>query len=184
VVFAGGDVEAVWRAQSDTAMKVDGFELLTGLPWQLPDGATLAHALALTPSMRFNELYGPRQYRARGHMQPVLARMWLAWLGFARLGAQLAQRALGLQELTTLWSEQASVMHALARWDDAPYLKPGPIDLTSEPLVKQLAQRCVDNKQKRRPLGELVTAVVGGAPVTQRIVAVKLAETILKTALA
>jgi hypothetical protein len=184
-IFAStGDAESAWRAQAGGEMTVAGFELLTGLPWRLPDAATLANALALTPSLRFNELYGPRQYRARAKMAPVLARMWLAWLGFARLGAELAQRALGMQELTTLWSEQASVMHALARWDEAPYLKPGPIDLTSEPLVKQLAQRCVDNKQKRRPLGELVTAVVGGAPVTQRIVAVKLAETIVKTALA
>jgi len=184
VVFAGGDVDAIWRAQGGGAMVVEGFELLTGLPWRLPEGATLAHALAVTPSLRFNELYGPRQYRARAKMPAVLAKMCLVWLGFVRLGAELAQRVLGLQELTTLWSEQASVMHALARWDDAPYLKPGPIDLTPEPLVKQLAQRCVDNKQKRRPLGELVTAVVAAAPVTQRIAAVKLAETILKTALA
>jgi Fe-S-cluster containining protein len=182
-IFAGGDVEAAWRAQGSGDMAVAGFEALTGLPWRLPDAATLAHALALTPSLRFNELYGPRQYRARDKMRPVLARMWLAWLGFARLGAELAQRALGMQELTTLWSEQASVMHALARWDDAPYLKPGPIELTSEPLVKQLAQRCIDNKHKRRPLGELVTGVLAGAPVTQRIAAIKLAETILKTAL-
>ncbi|MEP6859490.1 MAG: YkgJ family cysteine cluster protein [Deltaproteobacteria bacterium] len=183
VVFGGGDADRAWRAQGEGEMTVAGFELLTGLPWRLPDGATLANALAVTPSLRFNELYGPRQYRARAKMQPVLARMWLGWLGFARLGAELAQRALGMQELTTLWAEQASVMHALARWDDAPYLKPGPIDLTSEPLVKLLAQRCVDNKQKRRPLGELVAAVIGGAPVTQRITAIKLAETILKTAL-
>ena len=183
VAFAG-DVGAAWRAQGDGEMAVEGFELLTGLPWRLPAAETLANALALTPSMRFNELYGPRQYRARAKMPPVLGVMWLAWLGFARLGEELARRALGLQELTTLWSEQASVMHALARWDEAPYLKPGPIDLTPEPLVKQLAQRCVDNKQKRRPLGELVTAVVAAAPVTQRITTVKLAETILKTALA
>ncbi|MEO6776106.1 MAG: YkgJ family cysteine cluster protein [Kofleriaceae bacterium] len=187
-IFAGpgdaGGAAAAWRAQSEGELEVAGFETLTGLPWRLPEGATLANALALTPSLRFNELYGPRQYRPRGKMQPVLARMWLAWLGFARLGAELAQRALGLQELTTVWSEQASVMHALARWGDAPYLKPGPLELTAEPLVKQLAQRCVDNKQQRRPLGELVTAVVAGAPVAQRIAAVKLAEAIVKTALA
>ena len=49
-----------------------------------------AAALWLTPSMRFNELYGPRQYAPRSAMPPVLARMWLAWLGFAALGEQLA----------------------------------------------------------------------------------------------
>ena len=159
----------------------------TGLPWRLPDGATLANALVVTPSLRFNELYGPRQYRARAKMQPVLARMWLAWLGFARLGAELAQRALGLQELTTLWSEQASVMHALARWDDAPYLKPGPIELTNEPLVKLLAQRCVDNKQKARAATRRARRRARRSAAAPRSrsgsPSIKLAETIVKTAL-
>ena len=68
--------------------------------------------------MRFNELYGPRQYAPRDRMPPIVARMWLAWLGFAALGERLAQRALGLQELTTLWSEQAPLMHAIARWTE------------------------------------------------------------------
>ena len=181
-IFGGAGLEDAARAQGAT-LGADGFELLCGLPWAAPDGATLANALALTPSLRFNELYGPRQYRVRAKMDPILGQMWVAWLGFARLGAELAQRSLGLQELTTLWSEQASVMHALARWTDAPYLKPGPVDLTSEPMVKQLAQKFVDNKQKRRPLGELVAGVVGAAAPAQRIAVVKLAETIVKTAL-
>lgn len=183
-IFGGASLEEVATAQG-AALELAGFELLCGVPWIAPDGATLANALMLTPSMRFNELYGPRQYRGRAKITSsgCLAKMWVAWLGFARLGAELAQRPLGLQELTTLWSEQASVMHALARWSDAPYLKPGSVDLTSEPLVKQLAQKFVDNKQKRRPLGELVTSVVGAAPLEQRIWVVKLAETIVKTAL-
>ncbi len=75
-------------------------------------------------------------------------------------------------------------MYALARWHDAPYLKPGPLELPAEPLVKQLAQRCVDNKQKRRPLGELVTGVLGGVEPARRVTVVKLAEPILKAALA
>src|SRR6185436_17925139 len=100
-------------------------------PWRLPSAATLANALMVTPSLRFNELYGPRQYGPRERMQPLLARMWLAWLGFAALGEQLAQRTLGMQELTTLWSEQAPLMHVIARWDAAPALKPGPVELPS-----------------------------------------------------
>jgi hypothetical protein len=165
-------------------MAVAGFELVTGLPWRLPDAATLANALAVTPSLRFNELYGPRQYRARAKMQPVLARMWLAWLGFARLGAELAQRPLGMQELTTLWSEQAPLMHAIARWADVPMLKPGPIELPPEPLVTRLAQTFVDNKKPRRTLGALVEASLGTSDAVTRVTALKLADAILRAALA
>jgi Fe-S-cluster containining protein len=176
-----GDYAAAFAVQGEP--ELTGFDLVAGLPWQLPEGATLAAALALTPSMRFNELYGPRQYRPRAKMDAVLAKMWLAWLGFAQLGATLAQRALGLQELTTIWSEQASLMHVLARWHEAPYLKPGPVELTNEPLVKQLAQRFIDNKQKRRPLGEIVTSVLEGVDPVRRVTTLKLADAIVKSAL-
>jgi hypothetical protein len=118
-------------------------------------------------------------------MPPVLARMWLAWLGFAALGEQLAQRALGLQELTTLWSEQASLSHAIARWDAVPMVKPGPVELPSvDPgnLVRGLGQRFVDNKKARRPLGELVAAVTGTADPAARVAALKLADPILRAA--
>src|SRR5690606_5439857 len=107
-----------------------------------------------------------------------LARMWLAWLGFAALGERLAQRPLSLQELTTLWSEQAPLMHAIARWDAAPVFKPGPVELPSvDPgnLVRGLGQRCVDNKKQRRPLGELVIAVMGSADPAARVAALRLA---------
>ena len=182
-IFGGADLAAAASVQGAT-LDCEGFEQITGMPWRAPSEPTLAAALVLTPSMRFNELYGPRQYRARSAMDRVLAKMWLAWLGFARLGEELAQRALGLQELTTIWSEQASLMHVLARWHDAPYLKPGPIELTNEPLVKQLAQRMIDNKQKRRPLGELVISVVESVEPVRRVTTLKLADAIVKTALA
>ena len=180
-IFEGADYAAARAVQGEP--QLTGFEMITGLAWQLPGAATLANALALTPSMRFNELYGPRQYRPRAKMDAVLGKMWLAWLGFAQIGELLAQRALGLQELTTIWSEQASLMHVLARWHDAPYLKPGPVELTNEPLVKQLAQRMIDNKQKRRPLGELVTAVLEPVEPVRRVTTLKLADAIIKAAL-
>ena len=141
----------------------------------------------LTPSLRFNELYGPRQYTSRSAMPPILARMWLAWLGFAALGEQLAERALGLQELTTLWSEQAPLMHAVARWLEPPSLKPGPIELPGvDPgnLVRKLAQALVDNRKARRPFGELVASALAGAEVSQRVAAIKTAEAIVRTGFA
>src|SRR5262249_14816347 len=105
----------------------------------------------------------------------------LAWLGFAALGEQLAGRALGLQELTTLWSEQAPVMHAVARWTEAPALKPGPIDLPGvdpQHLVRSLAQAFVDNRKARVPLAELVAALP--ADRVAGVTAIKLAEAIVR----
>jgi Fe-S-cluster containining protein len=186
------DADAAFRAQDPAAVRDDAhdmvsraFTTLLGTPWRLPGGATLANALVLTPSMRFNELYGPRQYAPRAVMAPVLVHMWLAWLGFAALGEDLAQRPLGLQELTTMWSEQAPLMHAVARWNTAPVSKPGPVELPNvDPggLVRALGQKCADNKQPRRPLGALVGELFAAAEPATRIAALRMAEPILRVA--
>lgn len=187
-----GDLAIAWGAQADagaldlereTASKA--FEAILGTPWRAPGAATLASATWLTPSMRFNELYGPRQYAPRSAMSPVLARMWLAWVGFAALGEQLAGRALGLQELTTLWSEQAPLLHAVARWREMPSLKPGPIELPGvDPgdVVRGLAQALIDNRKAKKPLGALVAALP--ADPTTRVTALKTAEAILRAGFA
>jgi Fe-S-cluster containining protein len=201
VFAAPGDLAAAWSAQADPAGVVPtphldsldaardaasaAFTALLGTPWQPPSPPTLTAAGWLTPSLRFNELYGPRQYAPRPRLPPVLARMWLAWLGFAALGEQLAGRPLGLQELTTLWSEQAPLMHAVARWTEPPALSPGPIELPgADPggLVRSLAQACLDNRKPRRPLGDLVAHLP--ADPTARVTALKAAEAILRTAFA
>jgi len=164
----------------------DAFTALLDTSWQVPSLPTLTAASWLTPSLRFNELYGPRQYAPRAIMGPVLARMWLAWLGFAALGEQLAGRPLGLQELTTLWSEQAPVMHAVARWTEVPILKPGAIELPgTDPgnLVRALAQSFIDNRKARRPLGELVARTLPADPAS-RITTLKTADGILRSSLA
>jgi Fe-S-cluster containining protein len=191
-LFGAGDLAAGWAAQ-DAAPLVAAcapldaaFRVLLNAGWAAPSPATLAAALPLSPSLRFNELYGPRQYVARERMAPLLARLWLGWLGFAALGEQLARRALGLQELTTLWSEQVPLAYACARWHDVPSLKPGPIELPGvDPhgLVKRLAQGFVDNRVARRPLGELVAATFAGVDVPARVAALKLAEPILRAGL-
>ena len=187
-----GDLRATWAAQADAAAFEQeqthanaAFEAILGPPFQLPSLATLTNACWLTPSMRFNELYGPRQYAPRSTMSPVLARMWLAWLGFAALGEQLAGRPFGLQELTTLWSEQAPLMHAVARWCETPSLKPGPVELPGvDPggLVKKLGQAFVENRKAKRPFGVLVAAL--GSDATTRVTALKSADAILRAGFA
>lgn len=189
---AGGDLAMAWAAQADgaalereRATQDAAFDTLVGMRWHAPAAATLAAALWVTPSLRFNELYGPRQYAPRSEMSPVLARMWLAWLGFAALGEELAQRPLGLQELTTLWSEQAPLMHAIARWMDTPQLKLGPVELPGvDPggLVRALGQAFVDNRKARRTLGALVAALGGDA--TALVTALKCADTVLRAGFA
>ncbi|HEY0479573.1 MAG TPA: YkgJ family cysteine cluster protein [Kofleriaceae bacterium] len=192
IFAAPGDLPAAWAAQADAAaldrerdLAAAAFTAILGTAWQLPSLPTLTAAGWLTPSLRFNELYGPRQYAPRSTMAPVLARMWLAWLGFAALGEQLAGRPLGLQELTTLWSEQAPLMHAVARWAEIPALKPGAIELPgTDPghVVRSLAQAFIDNRKARRPLGDLIA----GLPTdpTTRVTALKLAEATLRAGFA
>jgi Fe-S-cluster containining protein len=186
------DLATAWGAQADAAAldteratQVAAFTAILDAPWLEPSAPTLSAALWLTPSLRFNELYGPRQYAARSAMSPVLARMWLAWLGFAAVGEQLAQRALGLQELTTLWSEQAPLMCAVARWTETPQLKPGPVELPGvDPggLVRALGQAFVDNRKARKPFGALVAAL--GSDPTTRVTALKSAEALLRSGFA
>lgn len=195
VAFAAADVAdlaSVWAAQADAAaldaecdVQRAAFATIVATSWNAPSAATLGAALWLTPSMRFNELYGPRQYAVRAAMSPVLARMWLAWLGFAAIGESLAGRPLGMQELTTLWAEQAPLMHAIARWMETPALKPGPIDLPGvDPggLVRALGEAFVHNRKARQPLGALVTAL--GGDTTTRITALKSADGVLRAGFA
>jgi Fe-S-cluster containining protein len=186
------DLATAWAAQADAlafGRECDqasaAFEAIVGHKWCAPSNATAANAVWLTPSMRFNELYGPRQYAPRSSMSPVLARMWLAWLGFAALGEQLARRALGLQELTTLWSEQAPLLHVIARWTDTPSLKPGPVELPGvDPggVVRLLAQAMIDNRKAKHPLG----ALVGKLPADHatRVTALKSAEAVIRSSFA
>lgn len=189
---APGELEVAWGAQADVAALATerahasaAFEAIVGAPWRAPDAPTLTNAIWLTPSLRFNELYGPRQYGPRTDMSAVLARMWLAWLGFAALGEQLARRPLGLQELTTLWAEQAPLLHAVARWTECPSLKPGGFELPGlDPggVVKGLAQAMIENRQAKQPLAALIAKLPPDH--TTRVTALKSAESILRAGFA
>jgi Fe-S-cluster containining protein len=150
-IFASPTLDAAWDAQAggDRTATTTAFEALTGIAWRAPDAATLRTALYFTPSARFNELYGPRQYAPRDRMAPHLARMWLAYLGFAALAETLAKRALGMQELTTLWGEQAPLMYAIARWTDVRRLRDLRAPLAhAEPNVRVAALKSADAQLK------------------------------------
>lgn len=144
-------------------------------------------ALTVLPSLRFNELWGPRQYAPRAAMRTRLPGMTRAWLELAGIGSDLAGRDLGMQELTTMWSEQAPILYAAARWTDIPQLKPGPLELPgSDPggIVRALGQACVDNRKARRTLAAIASPILAAADPIDRVTALKLAEPVLRAAFA
>jgi Fe-S-cluster containining protein len=160
---------------------------LTDQAATLPSRETLAAALLLTPSMRFNELYGPRQFESRAEMLATLPGMWLAWLMLAADGEAIAERALSMQELTCLWSEVAPMAYAIAHWGERPGLEPGPVELPGDAAdptgrVRAFAETCVRNRpgaKKRRPLGELWLRALQGHPAHERVALLKQASPIL-----
>jgi len=177
---AAGDLAAGWSAQCAGAMPPcdPPFRALVDRPWGAPDATTLAHCLWLTPSLRFNELYGPRKYAPRERLVAALPGMWLAWIGFAALGAELAARPLGLQELTTIWSEQAPLMYLAARWGDVPRLRGGALDLPGE--VRRLAAAIRENQGTT--LAAIAAPILAGLPPAERAPLIKLAEPLLRAA--
>lgn len=157
---------------------------LTDAAWQAPDERQTRIALWLTPSMRFNELYGPRQYDTRTEVTGALPDIWLSWLHFLALGAQLARRPLDLRAATTVWSEQMPLCFLAARWGHAPTLAPGEYqwpgpDDDPQAVVQRFAQSCVDNRARRRTLGALLGPLLGECDGAERVVLARLVAPLL-----
>lgn len=156
--------------------------LLTGTAWRAPDRDTLASCLWITPSLRFNELYGPRQYGPRAELASVLGDVWLAWLHVCALGADTAGRPLDLREATSLWAETMPLSYLAARWQAAPTMTPGPVELPgvedARGVVRRLAEACVANRQ-RASLGELLAPLLADQPAIERAVLARLLEPLL-----
>lgn len=185
-----GEVDTVWRAQVRNGTPAQArarvgraFEALSGVPWRLPAEPTLTAALWLTPSLRFNELYGPRRYGPRHELAGALADMWLAWLGALAAGAELAGRTLDLREATSIWSEVVPLAYLAARWADAPTLEPGPVELPGagdpEDLVRRTAQAWVDNRSRRQPLANILAPILDGRSPAERAATARMLEPLL-----
>ena len=184
------ELEVIWRAQRGTpdlgaalAGLARASEVVFGQPLGLPVGELLRRALLLTPSLRFNELYGPRQYAPRAELVEALPRVWLAWLGFVNAGAALAGRDLSLQEATSTWAEEMPLCYLLARWHERPHLRPGPFELPPahvDPgnLIRQLGEACIKNHGKQS-LGQLVTPLFEAVAFADRIALARMFEPIL-----
>jgi Fe-S-cluster containining protein len=177
-------VDSVWKAQTEESLD-DARALLSaaadavlGNGLRAPSGATLRDALLLTPSMRFNELYGPRQYDTRDHVADMLARVHLAWLHFVAVGAELAARDLSLQESTTIWSEQMALVYVMAHWDCVPALEPGPQTIETD-VARTVATAAVDGA-KRETTGQILEPALSGMSAPDRVIAVKSLEPMLR----
>lgn len=188
-------IERGWRAQirdraqagslSDALERISrAFMILGGQPFCAPTDEMARTALWLTPSMRFNELYGPRGYDTRPELTGALPDVWLSWLHFLALGAQLAKRSLGLRAATTIWSEQMPLGYVIARWRQAPTLEPGEYEWPGalddpDAVVQRFAQACIDNRARRRPLSALLEPLLTGREGHERVVLVRLLEPLL-----
>jgi hypothetical protein len=184
-----GAVAGAWQAQGGEgalertlAPLGRALALLTGAAWRAPDHGTLASCLWITPSLRFNELYGPRQYGPRAELAGVLADVWLAWLHVCALGADMAGRSLDLREATSLWAETMPLAHLAARWQAAPTMTPGPVELPgvedARGVVRRLAEACVANRA-RASLGALLAPLLDDVPAIERAALARLVEPLL-----
>ncbi|WP_428264432.1 YkgJ family cysteine cluster protein [Haliangium sp.] len=185
-------VARVWQAQRDSggfddarAGVSEALAALTGVPWQAPAPSTLASAAWVTPSLRFNELYGPRAYAPRPELARLLPDLWLAWLHHLALGAQAAGRTLDLRETTSVWAEVMPLCHLAARWRSAPTLDAGPVSLPDDAdpdqVVRRFAEACVANLGTRKPLSTLLGPLLTDRPPSHRVVLARLIEPLLGT---
>lgn len=185
---AGASVEGALLAQlpgegaAKARRSVDAaLQAVFGSPWRAPGAETARVALLLTPSMRFNERYGPRA----GSLElSRLPRQWLLWLRWLSDGEALCGRPLGLQEATSLWGELAGLAWPLSRWDEPRWLAPGPVSLGASGEVGALALRCAErlvaNQRARRPLGEVLGPALSPALPHQRAAALRLVGELLQ----
>lgn len=180
-------LHAPWRAQAREGALDQTIErmsraltLLTGQAFATPDAPTIRTAAWLTPSMRFNQLFGPRAYDPRSDLLSILPEMWLTWLHFLALGSTLSQRPLDMRQATTIWSEQIPLAYLAARWDRAPTLEPGEFEFPGEDdpdgMVKSFAQACIDNRSKRAPLSRLLSPLLEPYDPADRVVLARMLE--------
>jgi hypothetical protein len=191
--FAGDGLDRVWDAMGgadrlgalvDARQTVsDALETITGAALRLPPGPTMRAALLLYPSLRFNEIFGPRRWTSAEELIAVLPRMLLGWLGFVAAGAQLAGRDLSLQELTGLWGDQAALAYIAARWHEPVSMQPGPAELPgpADPRgsVRAFAEGCVQARRDPLPLGEQWARQLEPAAVSERVAASRMLEPLL-----
>ncbi len=158
----------------------EAWEAVLGRPYPTPSAKMAAAALWLTPSMRFNERFGPRRYTSTVALERALGRMWWVWLGFLADGEALAGRALTMQEATGLWSAQASLAYVLGCWDMAPTLGDGPLEIGAngerKDRVMAIAKASHANRRTLKPLGKLAQGALAGQPAFERIATLRAME--------
>ncbi|MCG8418849.1 MAG: YkgJ family cysteine cluster protein [Proteobacteria bacterium] len=181
------DVAPVWRIQAGdgaferaSARLSRALDVVTGQPLCLPSNDTSRIALWLTPSMRFNELFGPRDYDPRPEREKLLPEIWLAWLHFLAQAEQLSSAAMDMRGATGLWSEIVPLAYLFARWRHAPVMEPGPVELPGpadpDRVIEQFAQSCMDNRKARKPLNDLLTPLIESYLPRHRIALARMIE--------
>ncbi|OIP37346.1 MAG: hypothetical protein AUK47_13690 [Deltaproteobacteria bacterium CG2_30_63_29] len=127
-VEASMPVEAQFGRPS--AMADRGFESVMGraVPW--PSAETLRNALTLLPSLRFNELFGPRAYRDSRWLMACFPGMTRVWLRTLALAEELTGTPVSMQTATTVWGNTAVLGFVCANWELPMHLGPAASQLS------------------------------------------------------
>jgi hypothetical protein len=117
-------------------------------------------------------------------MITVLPGVWLAWLHFVAVGAEVAGRDLTLQEATSTWAEQMPLTYLMARWSETCALAPGPVELpggAADPrdVVRRFGEACIANRGGRRALGDLLAPLFEPESIAERVALARSIEPIL-----
>lgn len=167
------------------AAEPPGYEECAGLEplfgdARTPSRQTRAVADALLPSLRFNELFGPRHWTSRQTLRRILPRMSTSWLHLLAVGEELAGRALGMQEATSLWGETVGLSYLAARWTEPAWIDIDTLSVPDDPEVLAIARDLRRNQRRRAPLGSLMAGALSGRPLRDRIVTTRALEPLLQ----
>ena len=186
------ELDPVWRAQAKEGAPTAArnrvgrsVQAIIGQPFRQPSPRGLIAAFWLTPSMRFNELFGPRDYDPRPEREKLLPDMWLAWLGFLGAAEKLTQTPLDLRQATSVWSEMAPLAYLVARFGHAPTMEPGPVELpgAADPgrVVQKLAEACIGNRKARKPLSRIVEPLLEPYRPHERVALARMMEPLFRS---
>ncbi len=168
-------LEAATTPEFDTSPGVDA---LFGQA-RTPGDATHEAATLVLRSLRFNELFGPRSWAPPATIHRLLPSMSRGWMHLLAVGEDLAQRPLGMQESTSVWSETVSLTYLLARWSEPAWIAVDSLSVPDDPEVLGIAKELRRNHRRRAPLGEVLGPAMRGRPLRDRVVLMRNLEPLL-----
>lgn len=124
---------------------------------------TIKNAIIATPSIRFNEEFGPRRWFRDKHWDRDLCAMWLGWLFLCQMGEELKGKSLSIQDVTSIWIDSITLLFCLAHWYHRPNLDPQTVSFTcpteDRASLVAFARSCICNT--KYTLNHLAKPLIG-----------------------